>query len=177
MTAKQEFDGLLTKVKLENDPPKRNALVQQAVGAVALFETAFEREQAMEDLAKYSDVSKGTLKTSLRELRNKQDSLGGRPVEPKDVERWPEPVDGAELLDCLEEFLKAVQLEAPAEVLPPDDPAGYCTFRFPYSEEVQRLIGDWGREGAVSAIRYYRALSSLKRRVGEARRSAEKRGL
>ena len=77
--------------------------------------------------------------------------------------------------DCNDVGLAAyleVQLEQPAEVVPPDSPSGYCTFRFPFSDEVQQLIGDWGREGSVAAIRYYRALSSLKRRVGEARRRA-----
>ncbi len=42
-------------------------------------------------------------------------------------------------------------LEEAAQVIPPDTPSGYCTFRFPYSQEVQRLIGDWGREGVVPA--------------------------
>lgn len=77
--------------------------------------------------------------------------------------------------DCNDVGLAAfleVQLQQPTEVVPPDSPSGYCTFRFPYSEEVQELIGQWGREAPVPAIRYFRALSSLKRRVGEARRNA-----
>ena len=103
MSAKEDFNGLLTKIKLESDSDKQKSLVQKALVPAARLET-FEREQGLEDLAKFGGISKTALRTSLKEIQAKQNSLGGRPVEPKDVEPWPHEVDGADLLNRLEKF-------------------------------------------------------------------------